>query len=77
MVGAYLLVETATDKAREVLATVGHNLSSCIALAESIVRGEVVASLHCNDLDALNRSIMEIAKKDGVKQILTFHVKTA
>ena len=77
MAQAYILIETEADKEREVLATVGGSLPSCKALAEGFVSGEVVAFLTCNDLDAMNRSIMRIAKIEGVKQITTLHVKPA
>ena len=61
---AYIIVETETGKDKGVLAEVGFSLPGCKAFPEIIVRGEVVAALHCDDLDALNESVMEITKKD-------------
>ena len=76
MVRAYIFIEAATGKAKEVESSVPQGLSNCKALAHSIVSGEVVVHLHCNNLDDLNTAIIDIAKKDGVEQITTCHVKT-
>ena len=76
MVRAYLLIETMSGKAQEVESSVPQGLSNCKALAHNIIANEVVVHLHCNSLDDLNRGVIDIAKKDGVKQISTFLLKT-
>lgn len=76
MVRAYILIETMPDKVQEVESSVSQGLSNCKALAHNMIANEVVAHLHCNSLDDLNRGVIDIAKKDGVKQISTFLLKT-
>jgi len=75
MVRAYILIETAPGKEGEVMSSVPHGLMNCLALVHGFMPGEVLVHLHCEKLDYLNTAIMDIAKKNGVKNIITLLVK--
>jgi DNA-binding Lrp family transcriptional regulator len=65
---AYVLIETAPDKAAVVRDSLG-SLANCLALVAALMPAEIVAHVECNDLASLNKVVTEeIPEKDGVKR---------
>src|SRR5262249_2709486 len=65
---AYVLIETAPDKAAIVRDSLG-SLANCLALVAALMPAEIVAQVECNDLASLNKVVTEeIPGKDGVNR---------
>jgi DNA-binding Lrp family transcriptional regulator len=70
MVRAYLLIETAPDKAAAVQASVGHGLMNCLAIGHIFMPSEVMVHIECTDLKDLHEAIThDLAQLEGVKRI--------
>ena len=73
---AYLLVEPAagSGSGAPVEALRSLSLMNCLQLVESLVPGEAVVHLGCNDRASLNQAIGEFAEADGVGRITIWTV---
>jgi hypothetical protein len=70
MVRAYILIETAADKAEAVRAAVGHNLGNCLAIGHILWPSEVMVHIECTAPEDLYRAMTQnYPQLEGVRRI--------
>jgi hypothetical protein len=76
---AYLLAEIAagSDPGAALEALRGLSLMNCLQLVESLVPGEAIVHVACNDLASLNQAIGDFATVENIARVTVWTVKGA
>lgn len=76
---AYLLAEFATgsDGGAALEALRSLSLMNCLQLVESLVPGEAIVHVACNDLASLNQAVVDLARVSDIAQLTVWTVRSA